>query len=241
MNILILAAGFGTRLLEYGEVTPKGLIPSAHGTLMNHILDESFKLKSPLALVTNEKFYTTYSNWLSKEYPANSVQILNDGVSKPEERRGAIGDILFALEQLKWEDDDLLVTPSDTFFEFSLTEFATFAQDAGIFSTVVRDLGERSLIANRLGCPTVSDERIVAFEEKPSSPATTLAAIPFYFYPKHILGLLADYKLAGGNTDAPGSVIPWLLTKQIPVGAFQTSSRTLDVGTPEDVSAVHSL
>lgn len=241
MNILILAAGFGTRLKEYGEATPKGLIPTTKGTLLDHVLQECAGLQAPIALVTNEKFYPVYREWILKNYPDLNVKLINDGATAPEARLGAIGDILYVLKELSWEEDDLLVIPSDTFFGFPLTDFVTFAQEENMFATVVRDMQDKAIIANRLGCPTIKDERIIAFVEKPADPPTTVAAIPFYYYPKRILPLLSDYKRSGGNMDAPGSIIPWLLSKQQNIAAFQISSATLDVGTPADVESVHSL
>lgn len=241
MNILLLAAGFGTRLQEYGAVTPKGLIPTATGTLMDHVLHECQELKASVALVTNDRFFSTYTTWLQKNYPSLAVKILNDGAQTPEKRLGALGDILFSIKQLGWENDDLLVLPSDTYFAFSLQDFVRFATEENLFSTVVRDMQDKSLIADRLGCPTIRDERIIAFVEKPSEPLTSMAAIPFYYYPKRVLPLIAEYAAASGNMDAPGSIIPWFLSKQLPVAAYQIESPTLDVGTPVDVDKVRGL
>jgi len=241
MNILILAAGFGTRLKEYGEQTPKGLIPTANGTLMGHVIDECLALDFPIALVTNNRFFPVYTDWLAKSYLSANVQVLNDGANIPEKRLGALGDIDHSINELSWQNDDLLVVPSDTFFEFSLSEFVCFAQEENLFATVVRDMGDKKLIANRLGCPTVQYERIVSFVEKPAEPPTTFAAIPFYYYPKHVLAMLPEYRSSGGNMDAPGSIIPWLLSKQVGVAAFQISSSTLDVGTPADIETLHGL
>lgn len=241
MNILLLAAGFGTRLKEYGETTPKGLVSTASGTLMDHVLHECAQLSAPIALVTNGRFFSTYSEWLTKNYASLHVNVINDEAMTPETRLGALGDIAFSINQLGWEDEDLLVLPTDTFFSFSLEDFVRFATDENLFATVIRDMGDKNLIANRLGCATVRDERIIAFVEKPADPPTSLAAIPFYYYPRKVLALIAEYRESGGNMDAPGSIIPWLLSKQLPVAAYQIESTTLDVGTPMDIETVRSL
>ncbi len=241
MRILILAAGFGTRLQSYGETTPKGLVPTSSGALMNKVIDECSLLSSPLALVTNDRFYKTYADWFAQNYPKLSLELINDGAGEPDSRLGAIGDISYVLEDLQWHDDDLLVVPSDTFFEFSLSDFVTFAQQKRAFATVIRDLHDKALIANRLGCATVENGQIVSFLEKPEDPPTTLAAIPFYYYPKSVLALLPAYRQSGGNMDAPGSIIPWLLTRGQDVRAFVIDSPTLDVGTVDDVSQVRLL
>ncbi len=236
MHVLILAAGFGTRLKKYGENIPKGLIPMEKETLFGKIADE---LSShSLTAVTNDRFFPAYTQWLTDH--GKEITLLNDGARDPDHRLGALGDILFAVHKNHWENDDLLVIPSDTYYEFSIEAFIKFAQEKGSFATVVRKMSADQ-IANRLGCAVVENDRITDFVEKPSVPPSDYAAIPFYYYPKQTLALLSDYKGSGGNMDAPGSIIPWLLTKGVSVYAFVTEGETLDVGTTADVEKLAAL
>ncbi|MEP7167233.1 MAG: sugar phosphate nucleotidyltransferase [Candidatus Woesebacteria bacterium] len=236
MQALILAAGFGTRLKEFGETLPKGLIPTGNSTLLGKVMSELQNI--PVTLITNAKFYPQYAEWIDKE--SKALVLVNDKATDPDNRLGALGDLLFALESTIGWNDDLLVIPSDTYYEFSIQDFIAFAQAKNSFATVVRKM-DTTLIAGRLGCAVVEGEYITSFVEKPQIPPSDLAAIPFYYYPKAVLARLPEYKQEGGNMDAPGSIIPWFLSKQIPVVAYLTQGQTLDVGTMSDVERLQTL
>jgi NDP-sugar pyrophosphorylase family protein len=235
MHVLILAAGFGTRLKAYGQALPKGLIPVGSTTLLGKVTRELDGHQ--IAIVTNGRFFSVYQEWIKENNLTPKVTLISDEAVDPESRLGAIGDIVFGLESLSWSDADLLVVPSDTYYEFSIQDFIAFATAKQGFTTVVRRM-DVDQIAGRLGCAIVADERITDFVEKPTVPPSDLAAIPFYYYPKDILSLIPEYVKSGGNMDAPGNIIPWLLSKYIPVYAYVTEGKTLDVGTVEDVTTL---
>jgi len=77
-----------------------------------------------------------------------------------------------------------------------------------------------------------SDGRVTGFEEKPERPASTLAGIALYFYPREVLPLIAQYLGDGHNADQPGRFVEWLYSRT-PVYAWPVPGRWLDVGTPE--------
>jgi len=241
MKALILAGGFGTRLKEIGQVTPKGLLEQKGKPLLEHTFLEIASLKDcdQIALISNGKYYNQYKNWLAqKNHP---ITLLDNGVLNPNERLGALGDLDFAVDSLHWQDETILVLPSDTYFEFSLQEIVAIYKKTNNFVTVVRDVGDKSIIANRLGCAILSEGEMVEFIEKPSNPPSTYAAIPFYLYTPEVLKLLKTYKNEGNEMDTPGSIIPWLLEKKIPVKTLVVTSMTLDVGTPKDLTELQNL
>ncbi|MBI3619743.1 NTP transferase domain-containing protein [Candidatus Roizmanbacteria bacterium] len=243
MNALILAGGFGTRLGVSGKTTPKGLLTHGKTALLEYILEELKRTNSirKIALVTNARFYSVYKKWLQLFYPSLDVNVVNDGVSQPDKRKGALGDFVFSTTRLRWQGSDLLVTPSDTYFQFSFQKLIFFYEKRKAFTTVVRRFNDVSEIENRLGCAVVKHDNIVEFIEKPKKAISHYAAIPFYIYPTNFVNRVKEYQKTGGNMDTPGSVIPWLLQKNIQVFAFQTTSTTLDVGTETDIRKLQQL
>lgn len=241
MKAVILAGGFGTRLKQLGENTPKGLLNQRETPLMSHICQEISKIDEidQVALVANGKYAPKYQSWLNNNFP--EVLLLNNGVFEPEKRLGALGDLHYTLNQLSWYDEPILVLPSDTYFQFSLNQILEIYKSHQTFVTVVRDVQDKSIIAGRLGCAKLNNGELIEFYEKPLYPPTTLASIPFYLYNPETLKLLGVYKDDNQDMDAPGSIIPWLLQKKIPIHALEVSSMTLDVGTPEDVSRLQEL
>lgn len=242
MRALILAAGFGTRLKELGEKTPKGLIKQHNKPLLKHVCQEIEALGQNIqttALVTNNKYFSQYSAWTHANYPR--IQVLNNGVDSSEKRLGAIGDLHRVVDSLNWRDEPLLVLPSDTYFEFNLSDLVEIYEKTHDFVTVVRLMPDKKIIANRLGCAVVEQDRITKFLEKPSTPPSLYAAIPFYLYPEKVLKQIPDYMDQGNDPDSPGSIIPWLIANNIPVRTIITTNQTLDVGTQEDITALQQL
>jgi len=107
MKVLILAAGYGTRLYSLIKDTPKALLEINEKPLINYILDRIVNLNglSEVVLVTNDKFYSTFKEWSQnqEEFP-HPITVVNDGTKTPEDRLGSIGDIEFAVKHEKIND-----------------------------------------------------------------------------------------------------------------------------------------
>lgn len=237
---IVLAGGYGTRLLDVGQLIPKGLIEYQGTNLINRVVNELQKINiHEIAVVTNAKYFKQYQEWQTAT--SADVTLLNDTSTSPENRLGALGDLSFAINALGWSNEHILVAPSDTYFAFPLTSFqTTINQYPEEFVTIVRDVG-KDAIKNRLGCAVISDTQLITdFVEKPESPQSPYAAIPFYYYPPAILGLLPQYQAEGNSMDAPGNLIPWLLKKSIPVHACVVTDTTIDVGTPAELALLQS-
>jgi len=232
---LVIAAGFGTRI---GLDGPKGLIKIGRSTIIGTMMEEIVTVPniSRLAIATNAKFHPQYAAWLAEQPFRDRILLLNNHAQTNEGRLGAIGDIIYALQELGWQDLNLLVMPSDTLYGFKIEEFLQFAQrlnPPGLVTVVNRM--DKARIAGRLGCITTNGTRVINFIEKPAEPPSDLAIVPFYYYPKECVAEFKKYKKAGGNLDAPSSIIAWFLKKKFPVYAFETEEPTLDVGTQRDM------
>lgn len=239
---IILGGGFGTRL--NGAVDgPKGLIEVGGATLFGRMIDDLRQTPdiSETALVANARYYDQYKLYLEEHYPDFSIILVNDGAFTPEEKKGALGDLMFSLDELDWWQNDILVLPTDTYYSFKIARLRKFFSEQQSFVTVVREFEDKSKIKNKLGCAVMKGEQVVGFIEKPEDPPSCFAAIPFYIYPKEILPILKQYSNEGGNMDAPGSIIPWLIEKGIKVYALNVTGLTIDVGTPDDLKRLQNL
>jgi glucose-1-phosphate thymidylyltransferase len=170
-----------------------------------------------------------FRTWLNVHYPKRKITIIDNGVELVDDRLGAIGDLAFSLKKLNWQDD-LLVLSSDTLTSLNFTDFINFfGKNRGVVNSVY-DTHDLEIIRKKLGCVTVSGVEIIKFDEKPEKPATTLTSIPFYIYPQEVIPLIDKYIKAGGNVDAPGSIISWLVGKSKCI-AYQVDGYYYDVGT----------
>lgn len=245
MKAIILAAGFGTRLGDFGIQTPKGLIANKNSVpLLAKLLEDlqkipEFQNGQNTTLTTNARDYQRYVDWLEKN--DFNISLLNNGVDRVEKSKGALYDLFFTIEQKNYWTESILVLPSDTYYEFSLREFVNFAKEKNGLVITVNDVNNKNLIQNRLGCAVLKNDRVIDFEEKPKTAKSSLAAVPFYYYPVNLLRELKRYITQTKFGDSPGSVIPWFLQENIPVYAYQTKGTYIDVGTLNEVEKLKQI
>jgi len=251
------------RLGDFGENTPKGLIKLPNGeTLLGKLIADLEKTTGDklmgdppasalsasdwragrICIVTNARFDGVYRKWLAGEEFSDKVEVYSNGVEIPEKKNGAIRDLYLAIKHFRLENDSLLVCPSDTYYDFSFSDFLDFIyKNNDEIVTIVRKMESRSEIKERLGCATLNGDIITSFVEKPVNPPSQFAAIPFYFYPAQKLNLINKYLENGGNPDAPGNIISWLLKEGIKIKAYVVKGKTLDVGTKMDVEKLKGM
>src|SRR5215216_2322811 len=132
MKLIILAAGYATRLYPLTLNQPKPLLPVAGKPMMEHVLDNvaSISAIDQAYVVTNAKFVTHFENW-AKTYTHPklkfSFKIVNDGSTDDSNKLGAIGDMHLVLTKCE-VDDDVIVIGGDNLFSNDLEEFGEFCQ-----------------------------------------------------------------------------------------------------------------
>jgi glucose-1-phosphate thymidylyltransferase len=232
MNVLILAAGFCTRLFPITEYFPKALLPVEGRAILSYVLDDVVKNDfGKIALVTNHRYFDIFSVWLKTRYPKIDITVIDNKVLSPATRQGAIGDLQFSLDKLKWRND-VLVLASDTLASFKIKDLLRFYKlHPGIVNTVF-DTNDKEVIRKKLGCVITKNDTIVEFIEKPESPDSTLTSIPYYIYPHESLPLISEYIKTGKSLDAPGSIVAWLIGK-VPCFEYRVKGYYYDVGTIE--------
>ena len=233
MKCLILAAGYATRLYPLTENFTKHLLKVGDKTILYWLLDDIDQagIVDEFVVISNHRFAGIFEEWASAR-PARpdraSVTVLDDGTTSNETRLGAVRDIQFAIDQLRL-DDDLLVIAGDNLLDFSLVRFIDHARGKG--TTCVMRYDEPSVEKLRkTGVATVNDEGLIlSMEEKPAEPRSHWCCPPFYFYRREDVPLVKAGIDAGCGVDAPGSFIAWL-SGQTPVYAWEMPGRRYDIG-----------
>ena len=233
MRALILAAGYGTRMQAITGDIPKALIQLGEQTILDRLMQRLTPLQVECTLVTNEKYFDQFSQWLSAS--GYSITLLNNGTRDAEERLGAVGDICFALNHMA-ADDDLLIVAADTLFDFPLSGLVDAFRASSSGVVAVRHNPDREDLRRR-GVAEVDDEwRVVGFTEKPDEPASEWASAPLYILPQQLLVEPERYVADGGNPDAPGFLMEYL-TARYPFRAWQMAGDIMDVGNPDSYAA----
>lgn len=240
MKLILLAAGYATRLYPLTQTTPKPLLPVGGRPMLERVLDAA-----PLAeishayVVTNAGFAPQFEAWAAGARCPVPLTIANDGTTSNENRLGAIGDLQWVLNQ-HHVDDDVLVVAGDNLFTESFGGFAAFARARQAPCLGVYDVGSLEA-ASQYGVVAVDAAgRLTSFEEKPAQPRSTLIGIALYYYPHAVLPQIHRYLAEGNNPDQPGRLIQWLYP-QMPVHTWQVRGRWLDIGSHETLAQAQAL
>jgi glucose-1-phosphate thymidylyltransferase len=244
MNVLILAAGYATRLYPLTKTKAKPLLEVAGKPMIEWVLDNLAGVPdiATVYVVTNAKFADDFRRW-SDEYKARNprleFKIVNDGSTDDSNKRGAIGDISFVLSREDLANDDLIVVAGDNLFSEPLTDFVAAARGSAA-TLATYDVGDLEAIKKYANISVDSEGVITEFEEKPAKPKTTLAGIALYYYSREVIPLFTTYLAAGNNPDQPGRFVQWLYTRK-PVKAFQIRGTWFDIGSKETLEQANEI
>lgn len=230
MKTLILAAGYATRLYPLTKNFPKPLLAIGGETILDRLVAQldKFDLVTEHIVVSNSTFYSHFEDWKSACNYQKKVTVLNDGATSNENRLGAVTDILFAIQQLKIEED-LLVVAGDNVVTFSFSDFVQFAQLKGRSCITCHE--EASLEAlQKTGVLKMDESQLVeAIYEKPEVPPSHWAVPPFYYYTAADLPIIQTAVEQGCHYDAPGNLAAWLCQRSI-VYAWHINGKRYDIG-----------
>ena len=160
--------------------------------------------------------------------PFRPISVLSDGTFTNETRLGAVCDLLFALEELRIEDD-LLVVAADNILEFSFRGFVEYAKQKGTSCIMCHEQPNFEKL-QRTGVIVVDEQwKVLNMEEKPSVPKSHWAVPPFYIYLKKDLDLIRTAVENGCGRDAPGNLAHYLVDRTV-IHAWPMPGTRFDIG-----------
>lgn len=213
MKVILLCAGYATRLYPLTEQRPKALLPIQGRPILEWILERLQKVPGVEAayVVSNERFAGAFTSWAAGLRSPWPVEVVNDGTTSNENRLGAIGDLQFTLKAKGIGEEDLLVVAGDNLFDFDLVRFVAFGQSKRPYPAIAAYDVKSLEMAKRYGLILgKAGEPVSEFLEKPKDPPTTMASCGLYWLPKETRALLDKYLKDGNNPDQPGHYMRWL-------------------------------
>ena len=167
MDILLPAAGFGTRLRPQTWSKPKPLVSVAGKPMLAHVMDRLLPYNPSQVTFVTGFLGDQLEAWAKAELPVPS-----SFVEQPE----MLGqcDAIIRARDLIPDDHDALILFPDAIFEADFSPLATLDADAAMFTKTVAD-------PSALGIAIVEDDRIVRLVEKPKEPVSNLAVIGIYY------------------------------------------------------------
>lgn len=211
MHAIILAATYELKHDCHGKEVPLPLL-DLHG---EPYLTTLVKKITPLAaltriiVVTNDILKPAIDAWATTVPTQIPVQILGDGTRTPEDRLGAVGDLVFAIEA-DGIRDDVLVIGGDNWFAYDLGQFLNRA--AGHSPAVVLTRLPLGVDSSRFGVVEIDDEcRISSFLEKPSAAGNMpFRASCVYFFAERDLTWFIRFAAENSTRCTPGQFFGWL-------------------------------
>ena len=244
MKVIILAAGYATRLYPLTLTRPKPLLPVAGRPMVEWVLDNLAPMGGldRIFVVTNAKFAAQFQAW-SETYRANKARleftVVNDGSTDDTNKLGAIGDIHHVL-QTQNVDSDIMVVAGDNLFSEPLSGFGRYCREKDSPVVALYDVGDLEQIKRYNSISVDAGGRITYFEEKPKNPTSTLTAIALYYYPKWMLPMIHQYIAEGNNADQPGRLIQWLYPR-VPVYTWRVPGLWYDIGSMETLQEANRI
>ncbi len=257
MKLLLLCAGFATRLEAVTRGGPKPLLEIAGRSLLDRLLDDLLDgarraADDPRAsrgagevragaideilVVTNARHLAVYEAWAAtRPVGEPPLRILDDGATDNASRLGAVRDLALAVGHFRLRAP-LLVAAGDNLFRFDFSEF--FADYQSRPRSLVLAMRERDPARlRRSGVAQLDDEgRVLGFDEKPAHPRGEWVCPPVYLFEADALAELPAFLNAAPDTDAPGNFVGWLAPRGH-VWAHRMNGERFDVGTPESWAA----
>lgn len=241
MKAIILVAGYATRLYPLTKNTPKPLLKVGNKEIINYIVDQINTIDEvdEIYVVSNHKFASHFEKWAEELGNLKPITVLDDGTETEETRRGAIGDILYTIQE-KSIDDELMIIAGDNLFTYSLKEYVDYYKAKNSDCVCVKQFDDMEMI-KQLGVVLLDEEnKILDFTEKPQEPKSNKAAFATYIYKKETVPMFEQYLKEGNKPDAPGNFLAWLYQRK-PVYAYVMNGECYDIGTHKAYEEVQEI
>ena len=244
MKLIVLGAGYATRLYPLTLNQPKPLLSVAGKPMIEHVLDNATPIGEidRIFVVTNEKFASHFQRWADEyvcTHGSAPISIINDHSTDDSNKLGAIGDMNLVINQ-EHIDDDIIVVGGDNLFSQSLEAFGDYCRECNAPVTGVYDVGDLDAIKKYNAIDIDDRDRITFFEEKPANPKSTLTGIALYYYPRTALPLIRQYIAEGNNPDQPGRLVQWMYSRA-PFHVWRVPGIWFDVGAKETLEEANRI
>lgn len=239
MKCIILAAGYATRLYPLTENFPKPLLKVRDKTILDWLVDDIVSTKEidEFIIISNHKFVDSFNKWIKEKQCPVKITLLDDGTISNENRKGAVADIQFAIEQLNL-NDDLLLIAGDNVLDFSLKEFINYFNEKKS-TCIMRYFEEKVEKLKKSATVKIDDnDKVLEMIEKPLEPNSNWCSPAFYIYIKEDVPKVKEALDNGCSKDAPGSFINWLYDKSL-IYAMKMPGKRYDIGTLESYHTVN--
>lgn len=167
MDIILPAAGFGTRLRPHTWSKPKPLVTVAGKPMIEHVLDRLMPFNPDKLVFITGYLGDQLEAWARKTYTDVELAFIH----QPE----MLGQTDAILRTRDVCHDDAIILFPDALFEADFAGLSELGVDVVAFTKVIDD-------PSAYGVAVVEDGYVTRLVEKPSEPVSNLALIGIYYF-----------------------------------------------------------
>jgi len=234
MDAIILAATHERGKNANGQDVPIVLLDLGEEPLLTVMIKKLTKIKDlkRIFIITNEKIKPELDNWFegTKHIISDNavrIKIISDGTVTPQDKKGAVGDLLYILDKENIKDD-LIIIGGDNWFTFDLQEFAEKSKQNSP-AVVVTSYRSR-LNPSRFGLVELDkNNKVLQYREKPEQTDLSLKASCVYYIKSSDLKWLQEFSRDHNVKCSPGTFFSWMAAQTDTFG-IHMDSKWYDVG-----------
>jgi len=226
MKALLLAAGFGTRLLPITEKIPKCLVKVNEISMLEFWLRKLERIEVSKVVVNTHHFSELVSNEINVINVTRKVQIVHE-----EELLGTAGTLLANLEPTF--DSDLLVVHCDNYSEIDLDDFIRMHSQRNSECVITMAIFKTNNVQMSGMVETDETNTICNFIEKPMYSELTMANAAIYIFDKQALKEIR--KKYVDALDIARDILPNFIGR---IQAYSITGFHMDMGTTENLAMI---
>ncbi len=242
MKAILPAGGYATRMWPLTRDRPKSLLEIGDRAIIDYSIEKILKIEEvdKIFVVSNNKFYSQFLEW-GRKYRNIDIEILNDGSNDESERLGSVGDVYFALDKGKINDDFLIINP-DNLFSFDLRDVYDYFREVDRSVLGLMKIGDKEEIKRRGSVRLDAGGRILEFREKDLKAEFDICSVGIYFAKRSMRKHLKDYIEGGYSRDRFGDFVGWIQGREELYGyLFNFNERIFDIGSIEGYEKAKKL
>lgn len=197
---------------HYPEIFPKSLLNISGNTILGRLLDDldSIPCIQEHLIVTSENDFGIFRYWAIRRNGPKPIRILNKSSYSEETGLGSVRDIILDLQAYNF-DDDLLVIPADSVFDFSFKGFVdSFYEN---HSSMVVCCNNRGNSTRTLYSAIEVDNNlnVLSFLEASAPHSSLCSPLPYIIYKRDDLLMIKDSIVSGSQYHASSRLVKFLI------------------------------
>jgi len=232
MKGVVLAAGYGSRLLPFTSYRPKQLLPVAGKPILMHSLEYIRDVLDihEIIIVVGYQRSAIMDYFKSGEDLGLDVSYVVQHTNHP---RGLAAAVSLVEDQI---NTDFALLLGDNLFSANLKKVIDLHFEANATGTLHI---EEHPNPQRFGVVEIEGDKVISVEEKPQNPRSNYVITGFYVFTPTIFNMISGLKPSARGEYELSDAIQELINNNYTVKAAQIEGWRQDIGYPEDLLTVN--